>query len=99
MTLRTAVLAALLFASQALPDSEQEGKGFTVWGRFQGSANTIGLVTRLDGAAGYNFNRYFGVDAGVPIYFVRPSSATTSTFGTSARSGIGNVFADVRQIG
>ncbi len=95
MTLRIGMLA-LLFAAQALPDSEQEGKGFTVWGRFQGSANTIGLVSRLDGAAGYNFNRYLGVDGGVPVYFVRPSSDTSSALGTTARSGIGNVFGDVR---
>jgi hypothetical protein len=45
---------------------------------------------------GYNFNSHFSVDGGLPVYFVRPSSSTTSSSGLSSSNGIGNVYGQVR---
>ena len=68
----------ILLASGAAAAESEGSQGFTLYERFQGSSNTLGLVTRLDTSIGYNFNRHFGVDAGIPVYFVRPSGAPPS---------------------
>lgn len=61
----------------------------------QGSTNDLGTVTRLDTAAGYQFNRHWSVDLGVPFYFIVPSSsASASTEGNT--EGLGNVYSQVR---
>jgi len=72
---------------------DDEAKGWTWHERFEGSSSSFGQVTKLDSSLGYNFNRYFGVDAGVPVYFVRRSSATS---GKRSTNGIGNAYADLR---
>ncbi len=89
-TLGTAALAA----PAESPDQKGE-KGFVFYEQFEGSSNTLGQVFKLDTSAGYNFNKYFGVDAGIPVYFV-PSSGTSSTTGSTSNNGVGNVYADVR---
>ncbi len=79
-----------------VPDKvKDEEKGFVFYEQFEGSSNTLGQVMKLDTSAGYNFNRFFGVDVGVPVYFVR-ASTTTSTSGATSNSGIGNVYVDLR---
>jgi hypothetical protein len=73
--------------------------GFTFYERFQGSVNTLGAVNELDSSLGYKFNSHFGVDGGIPVYFVRPSNSTattTSAATTSSANGIGNVYAQLR---
>ncbi len=70
-------LAAQSNTSLQNDSAGQEGKGLTSYVQFGGSSNSSGHVLKLDSAVGYNFNRHFGVDAGVPIYFV--GSAATST--------------------
>jgi len=42
---------------------------------------------------GYNFSGHFGMDVGIPVYFVRASSTTA---GTTSTNGIGNPYLDVR---
>src|SRR5262249_22700568 len=64
---------AIAFAQESRFDSPA---GITFFERLSGSASRLGSVTRLDSTIGYNFNRYLGIDAGVPVYFVRPSSST-----------------------
>ena len=54
---------AILFAAGGLPAEHRDRLVFRE--RFQGSANAVGFVSKLDTSIGYNFNRYFGVDAGV----------------------------------
>jgi len=83
-----------MFAHRA--ESDEVTRGFTFYERFQGSVNTLGAVNQLDTSFGYKFNSHFGVDAGIPVYFVRPSSSTTATTGTSSSNGIGNVYGQVR---
>src|SRR5215831_19102190 len=70
--------------------------GITFYERLSGSANRLGSITRLDTTAGYNFNRYFGVDAGIPIYFVRPSDTTKSATGSRSANGIGDFYGEFR---
>jgi len=64
---------------------------------FDGSANSEGQVMSIDSSVGYVFSRHFGVDAGIPIYFVRGTS-TTSTGGTTTTSnnGLGDAYLQLR---
>src|SRR5690242_1400823 len=79
-----------LFAQSA--ESDESTRGFIFYERFQSSINTLGAVNALDSSVGYKFNSHISVDGGIPIYFVRPSSATASATGVSASNGIGNVY-------
>ena len=83
-----------LFAQSA--ESDEATRGFTFYERFQSSINTLGAVNALDSSVGYKFNSHFSIDGGIPIYFVRPSSATASATGVSASNGIGNVYGQLR---
>lgn len=78
-------------AGQALGVSNE--KGATFYQRFSGSSDSAGVVTRLDSTLGYNFNKYFAVDAGLPVYFIH---ASDSTGGLVSTNGIGNFYVDAR---
>jgi hypothetical protein len=80
-TLRWALVLTAIAAQAVAQDAESQSRGMVFYERFQGSANSIGFVSRLDTTAGYNLNSHFTVLGGVPIYFVRPSSDTTATTG------------------
>jgi hypothetical protein len=73
-----------------------ETSGFAFYERFQGSASSLGWVNQLDTSVGYNFGAHFSLDAGLPVYFIRPSSSTIAATGTSSGNGIGNVYAQIR---
>jgi len=79
---------------QTLPSSAVDEKGFTFYEFYGGSFNSFGHVTELDTTVGYNFNRYFGVDAGIPFYFVGVSDTSPSS-GPLPGNGIGDVYADL----
>jgi len=83
------------FAQQKPTDKAEEEKGFTFYETYQGSTNQLGQVMKLDTTVGYDFTRHFGVDFGVPFYFVSPSSTETSSGGTS-HNGIGDAYAEIR---
>jgi len=76
-------------------ESGESGR-FTFEGRVQGSANSLGSVTRLDSSAGYQLSRRWSLSLGVPYYFVNPSSSTQASTGTGSFSGVGNVFSELR---
>jgi hypothetical protein len=92
--LRFAVLITL--AGWPLFGQSTETSGFAFYERFQGSASSLGWVNQLDTSVGYNFGAHFSLDAGLPVYFIRPSSSTIASTGTSAANGIGNVYAQLR---
>ncbi len=78
---------------------DDEPKGFTEVETFQGTVNSQSGVMKLDSTVGYDFNKHFGLFAGVPVYFSHVASITTTT-GTittttpaSTESGVGNVYA------
>lgn len=64
---------------------------------FSGSTNSEGQVMSLDSSVGYVFSPHFGVDGGIPIYFVRASSTSTSgTAVSTATNGLGDAYAQIR---
>jgi len=77
--------------SKANPANE---KGFTSYTEFGGTTDSDGQVYSLDSSVGYNFNQHFGVDLGLPIYFVRAASSTTG--GSTSTNGLGNPSLDMR---
>lgn len=92
--LRFAVMITL--AGWPLFGQSTETSGFAFYERFQGSASSLGWVNQLDTSVGYNFGAHFSLDAGLPVYFIRPSSSTIAATGTSSANGIGNVYAQLR---
>ncbi len=73
--------------------SESEEKGMILTEHFGASSSTDGKVFSFSSAAGYNFNKYFGVDVGIPVYIVR---APSSVRGARSSNGIGDLFVDLR---
>jgi hypothetical protein len=59
-------------------------EGFTPgWGfgmKFEGSSSGDGTITDLATGVGYNFSHHFGVDLGVPYYFVGTPSSIKNAF-------------------
>ena len=95
---------ASLFA-QGQPQSSQQNqaqlesqKGITGFESFQGTINSDNRVFKIDSNLGWDFNKHFGVFAGVPVYFASVPASTTTTGTTttstasSTNSGIGNVY-------
>jgi hypothetical protein len=70
----TLLLAASAFA-QAKPSAQDTG--FTSYIEFGGTTNSAGQVYELDSNIGYTFTEHFGMDLGVPVYFVNASSSMT----------------------
>ena len=73
-------------------------KGFTATESFQSTLNSSERLFKLDSTVGWDFSKYFGVFAGVPVYFVDVPSSTTTTGTTttttpsSSNNGIGNAY-------
>src|SRR5581483_8372689 len=66
-------------------------KGFSAYENFRGMANSFGALLKLDSTVGYDFNNYFGVFTGVPLYFADDTSNTPGQ--TQFRStGAGDVY-------
>jgi hypothetical protein len=71
--------------------------GITLGAKFEGSYSSDGSVYDLGSALGYNFSRHFGVDAGVPVYFVStPSAIKKNNPGAISGVGVGTFFTDLR---
>ena len=97
------LLTTATIAQNAPPNQKQtEEAGWTSWMSFDGSANSQERVLDLDSTVGYNFDKHWDVDMGVPLSFVSSSSpSTTSTGSTSGQStsaslnSLGNIHTDV----
>jgi hypothetical protein len=90
------VLALALSQGVVSAQSDGESQGFLLNERIQGSASTLGLIMKFDTSAGYQFNRYFAFEAGLPVYTVHPANSLSQVTGVQAATGIGNAYADVR---
>ena len=91
------VVIAIALAGFAWAQSKAEATangdtGFTSNVEFGGTSNSAGQVYELDSSVGYTFTKHFGMDFGVPFYFVNGSSST----GSSSGSGVGNPSVDMR---
>jgi len=76
-------------------------EGFTPgWGfgmKFEGSSSGDGTITDLATGVGYNFSHHFGVDLGVPYYFVgTPSAIKQKNPSAVSGTGLGNLGADLK---
>ncbi len=72
-------------------------RGLVAHVTFEGSSSKDGQVMDLNTSTGYNFNRFFGVDVGMPFYFVRTSSSVSAQNPSGAGGvGIGDVYTDAR---
>ena len=95
-------LLALLVAISAFGQNQpapEVSKGFTGYEAFQGSVNSDSKIFKLDSNAGYDFNKHFGVFAGMPLYFANTQTTTTQVNGTATtttknvtNNGIGNAY-------
>lgn len=98
-------LAATAIAQNAAPKQQQaDDTGWTSSMNFDGSANSQERVLDLDSTIGYNFEKHWGVDMGVPFSFVSSSAPATTTTGSTAGktastssslNSLGNVHLDV----
>jgi len=72
--------------------------GWTLGAKFEGSySDGDGSVYDVGSAIGFNFSRHFGIDAGVPFYFVTtPTSIKQNNPGAVSGIGVGTLFADLR---
>jgi hypothetical protein len=84
---------ALSFYTPRAAGQESEERGVVWTEHFDGSSSADGKVFSLTSTAGYNFNKYFGIDAGIPVYIVR---APASVQGAKSNSGVGDAFLDLR---
>jgi hypothetical protein len=83
-------------SAPALPAMRSEDH-FTWIEQFSGSTNTEGQVMLLDSSAGYLFGRHILVDGGVPVYFVRANTTTsTGVSTTNSFTELGDVYGQVR---
>jgi hypothetical protein len=92
------LIAAIAWSGLAAAQSKSESvakeeTGFTSSLDFGGTTNSAGQVYELDSNIGYTFTQHFGMDFGVPAYFVKASSSTT---GSTSGSGVGNPAVDLR---
>jgi hypothetical protein len=71
--------------------------GWTLGVRFEGSTSSDGDIFDLGTGAGYNFSHHFGVDLGVPYYFVgTPSSGKGKNPQAVSGTGLGDFGADLK---
>jgi hypothetical protein len=96
MSRRLGCSSAVFLIALKVCAQDSQSEHFTFDERVQGSANDLGAVTKLDTSAGYIFNPHWSAAAGVPFYFVSPSSSTTASTGASSLNGLGNVYAQIR---
>lgn len=92
-SLAWALLATIPLSAQ---NESTSSSGFTFGASMQGSTNSLGTITKLDGSAGYYFNRHLEIDFGVPYYFVSPSTSILTSTQTASVQGIGNAYAQLR---
>jgi hypothetical protein len=96
---------SLLFAQSPNPAANGPTKdnpggftpGMTLGAELEGSSSGDGAVYDLGSALGYNFSHHFGVDVGVPFYFVStPTSIKKNDPGAISGIGVGTLFTDLR---
>lgn len=83
---------------QYQPVSEAQ-KGFNGFEDFQGSLNADSKMFKLDSNIGYDFNKHFGLFAGMPVYFANTQTVTTQVNGNTTttmqdvtNNGLGNAY-------
>jgi hypothetical protein len=88
-------------ASPATGPLAKPAEGFTpglnAGVKFEGSTSSDGSIFDLSTGVGYNFSRHFGVDFGIPYYFVgTPSSVKKNDLQAVSGDGLGSLGADLK---
>src|SRR5437870_11172775 len=99
LTLLALLLGAGASFAQNAANSSQPHKeagqaaSFLLYERFEGSSSSDGQIMDINTSTGYNFNRFFGVHVGVPVYLVRTffTISKTNPSGLSG-NGVGDVY-------
>jgi hypothetical protein len=98
IVLLMALLASISAFAQYQPAAETP-KGFSGFEAFQGSLNSDSKMFKLDSNVGYDFNKHFGVFAGMPFYFANTQTVTTQVNGNATTTaqdvtsnGLGNAY-------
>src|SRR5215469_5938140 len=76
----TIVVAVAVHGAVAQSEPKAAAKdpsGFTPYAAFGGTSNNQGQIYELSTSVGYDFNRHFAANLGVPFYFIRPSSLSS----------------------
>ncbi len=76
--------------------AQESERGATAQVSFDSTVNSLGAIVRVDPVAGYRINRYFAIDVGLPMYFVRSSATAAADVGASSGTGLGNAHASLR---
>ena len=101
----TLALGSASFGQSPIPAASGPAKdnpggfspGWTLGAKFEGSYSDDGGVYDMGSALGYNFSHHFGIDAGVPFYFVNtPTSIKNGNPGAVSGIGVGSFFTDLR---
>src|SRR2546430_17371177 len=93
LSLLITVVPVAAQSNSASRPNPQDDKGFTSYAEFGGSSDSDGRVFELDSSIGYNFTKHFGMDMGMPIYFVQASSSTTG--GGTSNNGLGDTHPEL----
>jgi hypothetical protein len=88
-------LTILMAALPTFAAGEGEA-GWKFYGSLGGSSNASGVILRVDPSVGYAFNRYVETYVGLPIYFVKESTASSRNSASGLISGIGNAYFGVQ---
>lgn len=105
LCLITLVCPAVVYSQSPLPaalgspDPSKAGftPGWTLGVRFEGSTSSDGSIYDLGSDVGRNFTRHFGVDFGVPFYFIGTHSSVKKNNPDAVSGvGIGSFFSDLR---
>jgi hypothetical protein len=75
---------------QTLPD-QPTFHGFNAYESFSGLITQSGALLKLDSSVGYDFNRNFGIFAGVPLYFTNSFDPASSS-GALRATGMGDAY-------
>src|SRR5260370_11924757 len=89
---RVEILCGWMLLAVPILAAEDEFRGLILYERFLGSSNTLGNFLRLDTTVGYSFNKYFSIDGGLPVFFVRPSETTTASAGAQSANSTGHAY-------
>jgi hypothetical protein len=68
---------------------------WTISQRVQGSSSSFGQIVKLNTNVAFDVSKHLAIDVGTPYFMVNYSTNATNT-GSAFKSGVGNVYADVR---
>jgi hypothetical protein len=75
-------------------------RGFISITTLQSSFDSDSHVLKWDSNVGYQFNRHFAMESGIPVYFAGSTLTTTTTTGTtktsSTSNGVGDIYLNLR---